>query len=382
MYTIKYSRITAMAFALIIITTTLPAHGQHNFKLLNVLEIYRLLPEDLFFVDPYLGNIKYAIEENEKNYSVVSMAGYTFDITVDIPNGFIHFSDEGTGGGTLFQQIVLFRTIERDPIIGINIGGFNGFYFENRIKFYTPENENWMDVTNEVFPLIVAEQFLSPGFYDNNRKNFGQNPGFFDMVYDLPQYGTTITGTINYGKIKTLLTDKIDLLNGVELTEKQVGFLTNLLGNLRYETVKVNFDKKQGKFYIAEYLGVQQENIENILFDIAGQESSDEGEALYDKENQLMEKLFELPGLIKLGDYINSNSQGKNSMNIILSGLPEDNNGNYYFKVTEDNGTNYVTLVHIYINPETYIITVYDPVTDEMISIEEWQQSSMLPGDH
>lgn len=353
--------------------------AQDDINSLNVLEIYEILPERMFNIDEYLGNIKYELTYNNGKYSVVSLAGYNFDATVDIKNGYIEISDEGTGGGSIYQQIVLFRTANRSPLIGITIGGFNSFYFDTRLNFYRYINNTWQDVTYEVLPEIETEQFVNKEFYKLNRKKFAENSNFFDYIFELPHYGTQLQVDINLLKINSLLYDKIDIQNGKELTESQIDFLIDFIGNIKYEKLKMDFDRSGVKFNISEHVPVSQEALEDILF--AYIETLDNGET-YDLESELITKLYDLPEMTALGNYIDENSNHRNHLKIIPSGTPEENDGYYYFKAAEDNGGNLVTLIHFFINAETYEISIYDPVMDKMISYDKWKNDFDINNDN
>ena len=358
----------------IIITSFLLTSGkikaQNNINSLNVLEIYDLLPEKLFHIDEYLGEVKYDVTYNNGQYSSVSLAGYNFDAVVDIKNGYIEISDEGTGGGSIYQQIVLFRAATREPLIGITTGGFNSFYFETRLRFYSFMGNIWQDVTHDVLPQIETYQFVNNEFYELNRKKFIENSSFFDYIFKLPHYGTQIDIKINFLKIKTLLYDKIDFQNGTELTEDQSDFLINFIVNLKYDGVKLSFDRSDIRFKVNEYVPVSEETLEDLLF--ADIETLDNGEN-YDLESELITKFYDLPEMIKLGALIDKNSNHENHLRIILSGTPEENDGYYYFKAAEDNGGNFVTLVHFFVDAETYQVSIYDPVMDKMTPYDEWK---------
>jgi hypothetical protein len=281
-----------------------------------VLEVYEILPEELFFIDEYMGNVKYGLSYNNGKYSSVSLAEYSFDVIVDIKNGYIEISDEGTGGGSIYQQIVLFRSENREPLIGITIGGFNSFYFETRLNFYRYINKRWQMVTTEVLPDIKLERFVNNEFYRLNKEKFHDNASLFEYIYELPQFGTQVKIRINFMKIKSLLYDKIDFQSGTELTEDQTDFLIDFTGNIKYSEVKLDFNRQAVKFNVAEYIPVKLETVEDVLFTYL--ETVDNGE-VFDPEADIISLVYDLPEMMVLGKYIDENSDHQNNLKIITS---------------------------------------------------------------
>lgn len=77
----------------------------------------------------------------------------------------------------------------------------------------------------------------------------------------------------------------------------------------------------------------------------------------------------------ELDKYLRKETNGERNLKVWIAGYPEDNNGSYYVKAGEDNGTNYVAHHIFLIDPKTMTITYEDVVNDRLISLEEWRRN-------
>jgi len=84
-------------------------------------------------------------------------------VTVDLKNGYIFFSDEGTGGGNFDTQVVLYRKSDKSPLIGIVENGYDPPYpGQAKVRFFSRGTKNWENETAWVWPKIAVDDFLTP----------------------------------------------------------------------------------------------------------------------------------------------------------------------------------------------------------------------------
>ncbi|WP_245532609.1 hypothetical protein [Bernardetia litoralis] len=149
----------------------------------NVLQAYKELQKH----DTELNYYK-LYQKTDKSWNTNSSADYEMPITVDFKNGYIEFTDDGTGGGSIGIQVVLFRTIDKKELVGVITERFDGYFFESTYHFWKSTDSGWKDVTDEVLPTT----FNYADFIKNKSENV--NPDFYKNVKYrilLPQHGTT-----------------------------------------------------------------------------------------------------------------------------------------------------------------------------------------------
>ena len=126
---------------LLLLATVYSVHSQENpFLNKNILEIYESLPVRLFNNNGF--EYKYLLTRKSGEWFTQSSADYEMPVIVDIANGYIEISDEGTGGGSNFIQVVLFRKMDKTPCVGITLGGFNGIFLKAILSSTRPKMES------------------------------------------------------------------------------------------------------------------------------------------------------------------------------------------------------------------------------------------------
>lgn len=149
----------------------------------NVLDAYRELKKH----DTELNYYK-LYQKADKSWNTNSSADYEMPITVDFKNGYIEFKDDGTGGGSINIQVVLFRTLDKKELVGVITERFDGYIFTSTYHFWKSTDSGWKDVTKEVLPTA----FNYADFIKNKSKNI--SPDFYKNIkyrISLPQHGTT-----------------------------------------------------------------------------------------------------------------------------------------------------------------------------------------------
>lgn len=166
------------------------ARAETQRKNLDVLEHYRHFPKKL--IKTY-----FPLTRKGDAWVTKSTAGWELSATVDILNGYIHIADEGTGGGTIDLQFVLFKTADRKPLIALCETDMDGIGVTHGLRFFLRRGGAWTDVTKTVLPPISIRDFIDQDWLQANRskvdsllESIGEKYSGFH--FELPRHGTTI----------------------------------------------------------------------------------------------------------------------------------------------------------------------------------------------
>jgi hypothetical protein len=223
---------------------------------LNVLELYNALPESM--ITKY--TIKKGADPDTFWFAVPDMDDYEeYDIfvpcIVDIKNGYIRINDEGTGGGSRYvQEIVLFRSGDGIPYIGISAysgellirtqyGNEKGeketpfLEYEAiigcNLTFLMLRNDEFIDVTEDIFPRIRLADFFTenPDRELNAIMDLAVDSLLPDeslISYSLPREGFIVKANLNVDRLKILA--------------------PALLQDLQYQEIHLKWDKQEARF--------------------------------------------------------------------------------------------------------------------------------------
>jgi hypothetical protein len=114
---------------------------------------------------------------------------------VDVKNGYIEFTDPGTGGGDLTYQFVLFRMADGAPVIGITKTFFDGAGIDQTYYFLRPEDPKQIDWTDYTLPEIDGFSFLRDDSAEEERIVRKLLP----VTIELPRVGTTAKAKVFTG---------------------------------------------------------------------------------------------------------------------------------------------------------------------------------------
>ena len=82
-----------------------------------------------------------------------------YPVDIDIANGYLEITDEGTGGGTAYTQIALFRRADNSAFAALNFFGMGIDYVEaSSPKFYSWNGSALTDITSSVFPDSLVQE--------------------------------------------------------------------------------------------------------------------------------------------------------------------------------------------------------------------------------
>ncbi|MCB0478428.1 MAG: hypothetical protein KDC84_09710 [Crocinitomicaceae bacterium] len=170
----KISLISLVIASVMLITSNL--HAQKK----NVLDYYKMLEVSQ----------EYKITKTGEKYQTVGITEEPFDVTVDFKNGYIEIKDEGTGGGTLFYQVVLYRKSDGSALIAMTSQVFDGVSVGCEIDFFEEKDGKLVSKTSKYFPGkdYFIEKF--PKILSTDEKEVLGD--VVNPVYDLPQNGLTI----------------------------------------------------------------------------------------------------------------------------------------------------------------------------------------------
>lgn len=197
----------------------------------NVLEAYRALQK-------YNSTIEYyKLEKKSDGWITSSSAEYEIPVTVDYKNGYIEIEDEGTGGGTITVQVVLFRTVDGRELVGISESMFDGMSINGDFEFWKSSSSGWKNVTNEVMPSYnyVDFTYAELGDTDDNYETE------MDYSIKLPQHGTTVELRLLEHPLKV----KEQLCKDEPASDCG---LNEIMLNQRYQYMELTWDKANTRF--------------------------------------------------------------------------------------------------------------------------------------
>ena len=202
----------------------------------SIVDYYNLIPIKL--LDEY----RYQLQFKNNNWITRSNANYEIRPIVDIKNGYLKIKDAGTGGGAVEHELVLYRTPEGNDIIGVNITQFDGLGHICKLRFYKPAENQWMDITNDVLPKVDLSRFMD----DNTKLNmekFSKLIEGIEFLYRLPRIGTTMNVKIELDRFIMIHSE-----NG----KKPMSGVKEIINNIKYQEIKLIWDKKNSKFNFGE----------------------------------------------------------------------------------------------------------------------------------
>lgn len=200
----------------------------------TILNYYNSIPENL------LNNNRYELQLINNKWIVGYGTPLEFEAIVDIKNGYINITDNGTGGGTAIQEMALYRTASGRDIIGVNLTNFDGVGYECIIKFYRTDGQ-WLDVTGDVLPKIDLFLFMDGSYKVHERqvnwfKDFTKG---IVLLYQLPRTGTTMNVEVNM--------DRFIMENRKNDNNLKSGAY-EIIKSIKYRGIKLIWDKKNNKF--------------------------------------------------------------------------------------------------------------------------------------
>lgn len=92
------------------------------------------------------------------------------------------------------------------------------------------------------------------------------------------------------------------------------------------------------------------------------------------QEDQIIDKVYNLPEVKELESSVRKKSGGKRSLSLRVSSEPSDDQEYFGITVAEDNGAALATYYEFHVYPD-FDIRFYDVVEDQELSLEEWRKT-------
>lgn len=175
---------------------------------------------------------------------VVGVTEEELPVSVDLKNGYLEWSDEGTGGGTRVVQSALFRTADGRSLLVSRSLLDDGVGVSVQLAVHELRGGK-MVPADAVLPRPTPETFLVDPREAAPRKEWLER---MDVQYALPRVGTSIVATLN----KTRARYELEKLPKAERAE-----LESFLVRGFYASVELAFDKKKGTFAIGKKAGAK-----------------------------------------------------------------------------------------------------------------------------
>ncbi len=132
------------------------------------------------------------------------MADYEIYPVVDIKNGYMNVTDDGTGGGSLIHEMAIFTDSGKKRYIAVNVTEHDGIGVNSRLRIYDYSGNEWKDITSMVLPVITWRDFFSAGQGKALKAPLTEkHMEELQISYFLPRYGTVIRAEISDTALRT-----------------------------------------------------------------------------------------------------------------------------------------------------------------------------------
>jgi len=178
--------------------------------------------------------------QKDKWYTGAIVEG-DIEVTVDTKNGYLTWSDPGTGGGTLTMEAALFVTADKRKILATNRIDSDSLSVTCELRFYQYKDESMQEIKSGILPDLNVAMFLDEKL---DKKSFSKHESLLDRVkikIELPRFGTAITISPEFTSLGPAITAS-DLNDEEKEKARQV-----IEAGLPY-TIDLNWDRKKGAF--------------------------------------------------------------------------------------------------------------------------------------
>jgi len=345
-YKIALTLISVLIFGVVAVLIS----GKRTKK--TIVDYYTTLPKS-FFYDNDFGNVKYLLTKKDSVWMSKSIADYDLFPIVDLEKGYIKINDEGTGGGNVSFELFLLKKSNDHPIIALTKGSFDGFYYDSTTRFYTLENNIWVEAKN-AFPKFEISRFLNKNFRNKNLKNKSVINSNLTLLIQINPNNFTATLKPNFGKYHFLTAHHLNILTQKPFADKVYDELVSLVKSISVESFQLEFNKSLGRFEVRDSILRKYINTAHNI-----------------DEDIILNKLSKLKIVRDLASYIDSASQKKRSLKLIIVGEDKNNSNYFIVKAMEDNGSNFVTHFTFKVQKDNLKIRLYDPVADKFVEVEK-----------
>lgn len=98
--------------------------------------------------------------------------------------------------------------------------------------------------------------------------------------------------------------------------------------------------------------------------------------AVLSEEDQLIKLIMNLDEVKRKSLQVIQESKGKRHLATYMDNPPTASDTDYWVKVAEDNGDNYVTYYTFAVDKKTRQIRYYDVLQDSLISLSQWRKTT------
>lgn len=182
------------------------------------------------------------VSRKGERWVVTSVVDEELPITVDLKNGYLEWSDEGTGGGTRIVQSALFRTADKRSLLVSRSSIEDGTGGGGQVSVHE-HRDGKMVPADGVLPRLGPEAFLLESVDAKTRALRKDWLERMDVNYSLPRVGTSIVATLDQARARFEL---------AKLSEAERAEVERFLAQGFYATVELAFDKKKGTFAVGK----------------------------------------------------------------------------------------------------------------------------------
>ncbi|WP_061224849.1 hypothetical protein [Leptospira weilii] len=157
---------------------------------LDIVELYQILPFEAFHKHDIPLEHKELILSRKANFDEMSIEQTWGNHTINKANGFLSIGKPGMMGSNYKVEFAVWRKTNKSSIVGIN--STYGFQRNSQLSFYEFKSNEWLDVTNQIFPGLQQSEFYKLNLNGLEQESLQR---IKEILYycELPEKGFTIT---------------------------------------------------------------------------------------------------------------------------------------------------------------------------------------------
>ncbi len=186
-----------------------------------------------------------SLQSRNAKWYAEGIVGEEIEVDVDIGNGYLKWTDPGTGGGMKTIEAALFITNDNRSILAVSRSDFDGVIDTCDLKFHEYKNGMMEEIKSGIVPALPLALFQSEQCDRKGLETYRPHAERARLKYELPRYGTVITVSVS-------LTGACSGLRSGDLVDAEKEKVMKLLEGCYSDSIELNWDLNKGIFTIGK----------------------------------------------------------------------------------------------------------------------------------
>jgi hypothetical protein len=117
-----------------------------------------------------------------------------------------------------------------------------------------------------------------------------------------------------------------------------------------------------------KFFGISKINVDNSIFKLIGDTTNK------NEEEVVLEKVYKIPEVKKKDHFIDSLTNHKHGISMIILERPNENKLYYVVQVGYNNEIRFEPYYTFYVYKKNFTVKFYDPIPGEIITLKEWRK--------